>query len=161
MNFLIKNWKSYDRFMNKIIWFSNSFQPPTRRKSSSGASSKTRRTTDSSTKSNGGNGVEPKNGKPIHACDKCPQTFFKLDRYNAHMRRHMGLKAYKCDECDKEFQNSYSLQTHKETFHFDESKGQPKYTCEVDGCGKTYTRKVFEWNSIDFLVLFKQPQTVS
>lgn len=121
--------------------FFNSFQPTTRQKSNSGASTKPLKSNDSLTKSHD---MEPKNGKPTHACDKCPQTFFKLDRYNAHMRRHMGLKAYKCDKCNKEFQNSYSLKTHMETFHFDESKGQPKYTCEVDGCDKTYTRKVFK-----------------
>lgn len=58
------------------------------------------------------------------------------------MRRHMGLKAYQCEHCDKEFQKAATLRSHMEAKHYDESKGKPEYMCDVDGCGKIYTIKV-------------------
>lgn len=73
------------------------------------------------------------------------------------MRRHMGLKAYKCEQCDKEFQKVRTLKSHMEATHYDESKGQPKYTCDVDGCGKIYTRKViflFQGEKNPFSIIF-------
>lgn len=59
------------------------------------------------------------------------------------MRRHNGLKAYKCEHCDKEFQKYYSLKEHTAISHFDKTKSdKPAYICDVNGCGKEYARKV-------------------
>lgn len=30
----------------------------------------------------------------IFACDVCPKKFFKKHRYDAHMRKHSGLKGF-------------------------------------------------------------------
>lgn len=77
------------------------------------------------------------------ACDKCPRKFFKEYRYDAHMRRHNGQKAYQCEHCDKEFQKYSTLREHTAISHFDKTKGdRPAYICDVDGCGKEYARKV-------------------
>lgn len=58
------------------------------------------------------------------------------------MRRHIGLKAFQCDHCDKAFQKLSTLKSHTEVNHFDESKGKPEYVCDVEDCGKIYNRKV-------------------
>lgn len=85
----------------------------------------------------------PKSKDPIYACDKCPLKFFREYRYNAHVRRiHMGLKAYKCEHCDAEFQKLGTLKSHTAAKHYDESEGKPEFICDYEGCGKSYTRKV-------------------
>lgn len=92
-----------------------------------------------------------KSSSNLFACDKCPRKFFKEYRYDAHMRRHNGLKAYQCEHCDKEFQKYYTLKEHMAISHFDQTKGdRPAYICDVDGCGKEYARKV----SIDYITHF-------
>lgn len=58
------------------------------------------------------------------------------------MRRHMGLKAWACEHCDKAFQKTNTLKAHIEAHHYDESKGKPEYICDYEGCGKIYNRKV-------------------
>lgn len=91
----------------------------------------------------------PNQNEPTFKCDQCSQRFFKQSRYDAHMRRHMGLKAWECKHfmengelCDKSFQKLSSLKAHIEANHYDESKGKPEYICDYDGCGKVYDRKV-------------------
>lgn len=78
-----------------------------------------------------------------YACDKCPMRFIKKSLYDAHVRRHMGLKAFKCEHCDEEFQTAFNFKTHMEVNHYDKSNGKPEYICGVDECGKTYNRKVY------------------
>lgn len=88
------------------------------------------------------NADKPKSNEPTYACNECDKKFFKEYRYDAHMRRHMGLKAYQCQHCDKECQKMSTLKAHIAAKHYDETKGQPVYRCDVDGCGKTYSIKV-------------------
>lgn len=78
------------------------------------------------------------------ACDKCPRKFHKKFLYDAHIRRHMGLKAFQCEHCDKSFVKNSSLKTHMEEDHYDESNGKPEFICDVEQCGKTYNRKVIK-----------------
>lgn len=67
------------------------------------------------------------------------------------MRRHMGLKAYKCEHCGKEFQKIGTLKEHMEVDHYDKSRGKPEYICDVDECGKIYNRKVRSFESVILL----------
>lgn len=79
--------------------------------------------------------------EPIYSCDVCPAKFFKKHRYEAHMRKHQGLKQWKCDHCDKEFEKYSSLKSHITAKH-DESEAKPAFVCDVEGCGKSYSLKV-------------------
>lgn len=76
----------------------------------------------------------------------CDKKFTKQHRYDAHMRKHQGLKQWVCEEkdCDKAFNKYSSLRTHIAVQHYDESSGmiRPEFVCDVDGCDKTYTQKV-------------------
>lgn len=89
------------------------------------------------------NSGKSKVNQTIHACDKCPKKFHNQNRYDAHMRRHMGLKAFQCLHCDKECQKLSTLKAHIAAKHYDESQGQPEYKCDFDDCEKTYSIKVW------------------
>lgn len=58
------------------------------------------------------------------------------------MRTHSGLKKWKCDHCERAFDKYTSLKLHLAAKHHDGEK--PVYECEVDGCHKSYTMKVFK-----------------
>lgn len=86
--------------------------------------------------------IGPKQSDNRYVCDRCPRTFFKKPLYDAHMRRHKGLKAFKCEHCDREFQTSQNFRRHMAAKHYDESEGRPEFICGFDECGKTYDTKV-------------------
>lgn len=102
--------------------------------------------------------IRPNQNEPPLACDKCPRKFFVQHRYDAHMRRHNGLKGFKCEHCDKAFQKSCTLKAHVEVHHWDESKGKPEYICGIDDCGKKYSRKVRTSFGLKYCVTFQSFQ---
>lgn len=75
-----------------------------------------------------------------HICDICSKKFFKKHRYDAHMRKHLGLKQWKCDHCDRAFEKYTSLTLHITANHTEGEK--PVFACDVDGCDKSYSMKV-------------------
>lgn len=77
-----------------------------------------------------------------YACDLCPKKFIKKTRYEAHKRKHQGLKQWQCQHCDKGFGKSYTLKVHMAAKHYDEAEGKPEFICDYDGCGKIYNMKV-------------------
>ncbi|XP_031625593.1 zinc finger protein 845-like [Contarinia nasturtii] len=78
--------------------------------------------------------------EPIYVCGVCSTKFFKKHRYDAHMRKHQGLKQWKCDHCEKEFEKYSSLKSHITSKHVD-SEVKPTFVCDFDGCGKSYSLK--------------------
>lgn len=99
---------------------------------------------------------KPSENEPLINCDVCSKKFFKKHRYDAHMRKHLGLKQWKCDHCEKAFEKYTSMKSHIAVKHYDEAEGKPEFICDVDGCGKTYSLKVNsnEIDSIRWLLKF-------
>lgn len=75
-------------------------------------------------------------------CTMCDKVFFKQHRYDGHVRMHLGLKQFKCDECGKEFCKWSSLRHHKSMQHTTEGAKRAEFICGVDDCGKAYPLKV-------------------
>lgn len=92
----------------------------------------------------------------IYKCDECPRKFFKKPRYEAHKRKHMGLKQWQCDLCEKAFEKSFTLQWHIKSKHFDQTEGKPEFICGINDCGKTYAVKVSEYFCffLDYYTIF-------
>lgn len=88
------------------------------------------------------NTEKAKSTEAFISCELCPKKFFKKHRYEAHKRKHLGLKQWKCEHCENAFEKYTTLKTHMEVKHFDESKGKPEYICDINGCGKSYSQKV-------------------
>lgn len=79
-------------------------------------------------------------------CMVCDKVFFKQHRYDGHVRMHMGLKQFKCDECGKEFCKWNSLKRHKSVRHVVEGETKAEFICGVNDCGKVYPLKVCSTN---------------
>eukprot|EP00088_Acartia_fossae_P049989 TRINITY_DN5555_c0_g1_i5.p1 TRINITY_DN5555_c0_g1~~TRINITY_DN5555_c0_g1_i5.p1 ORF type:complete len:718 (-),score=101.24 TRINITY_DN5555_c0_g1_i5:127-2280(-) len=76
--------------------------------------------------------------KQIHksiqfVCEKpgCGKTFRVKENYKQHIRRHEGIKNYKCDHCHMAFVSRASL-----TVHIDRHLGNRRHTCKE--CGKSF-----------------------
>lgn len=88
--------------------------------------------------------ISPSASNEIYKCKECPRKFFKEARYEAHKRKHMGLKQWQCELCEKAFEKSFTLKLHMKSKHFDKSEGKPEFICGINDCGKTYAVKVSE-----------------
>lgn len=73
-------------------------------------------------------------------CEFCSAIFFRKERYDGHMRRHAGLKAFPCSQCDKSFYNQVSRKQHMLIDHSTDHINIPRFEC--DYCGKIFVRKV-------------------
>lgn len=78
----------------------------------------------------------------IISCDICSKKFFKMHRYEAHLRTHAGKKPYQCDHCDKEFIKYFTWKEHLATKHCPVPREKPTFVCGINECGKTYSIKV-------------------
>lgn len=65
------------------------------------------------------------------------------------MRKHLGLKQWKCDHCDRAFEKYTSLTLHVAAKHYGDGE-KPIFTCDIDGCDKSYTMKVKYLKTIFF-----------
>ena len=65
-------------------------------------------------------------------CQLCQKTF-QAHILKSHMRRHIGEKAFSCEECGKAFVESGDLIKHKKSVH-----EKVKYEC--DQCGKRFSQ---------------------
>lgn len=74
-------------------------------------------------------------------CDICQKPFFKKHRLEGHMREHMGLKQWDCNQCDKSYVKWHTYKTHMSYWHGDDTN-KVQYKCDYDGCNKSYPMKV-------------------
>lgn len=63
----------------------------------------------------------------------CNRRFCSIEAYD-HMKYHMDMDTFKCDQCDHKSKSARSLIQHKNAFHL--APGGYKYYCET--CGKGY-----------------------
>lgn len=73
-------------------------------------------------------------------CGFCKAGFSIKEQYNAHLRRHAGLKPYPCNQCDKSFAKPSTLKEHIKIDHSTDDSILPRLEC--DHCGKIFFRKV-------------------
>ncbi|GIY95904.1 hypothetical protein CEXT_599611 [Caerostris extrusa] len=74
--------------------------------------------------------------KKKYSCSNCPSVFFNGGQLKSHMRRHKGIKPYKCEfpECSKTFARNEELTRHRRIH-----SGYKPFHCHV--CGKSFCRK--------------------
>ncbi|KAK0556668.1 hypothetical protein OC846_000987 [Tilletia horrida] len=72
-----------------------------------------------------------------YACDQCDKTFIQRSALTVHKRVHTGERPHLCDVCQRAFADSSSLARHRRVH-----SGRRPYKCLVDGCGKSFCRKV-------------------
>lgn len=73
-------------------------------------------------------------------CDLCGRNFFTKTNLLEHLRRHCGIKAYACPDCEAAFTWPRTLQAHRVRCHSDASD-LPAMRCEYAGCPKVYRMK--------------------
>ena len=55
--------------------------------------------------------------KVVPPCRLCGQTFDRFERYEAHMLSHQGLKANKCQLCERKYARRDALRNHVKQSH--------------------------------------------
>ena len=74
-----------------------------------------------------------------HKCGQCGRRFTDKGNLKAHLKTHEGTK-YPCEQCDKVYNSSKSLDYHNRTIH---SKIIYKYFCKI--CDyKTHKSQIFK-----------------
>lgn len=68
-------------------------------------------------------------------CRFCEKTFSRIQDVRLHEKIHLGIKDFKCNECDKSFVQASNLLSHIKTVH----KQLKSHKCQL--CNKTYKRK--------------------
>ncbi|CAD7069350.1 unnamed protein product [Tilletia caries] len=76
------------------------------------------------------------NERPFE-CDQCEKTFIQRSALTVHKRVHTGERPHLCSICQRAFSDSSSLARHRRVH-----SGRRPYKCLVDGCGKSFCRKV-------------------
>ena len=72
--------------------------------------------------------------KKKFACKLCSYSSNDVGNFRRHQLKHSGVKAHKCDQCQKCFSHKHGLQQHIRTIH-----GNQKFTCEF--CEETFNQK--------------------
>lgn len=73
-------------------------------------------------------------------CDMCGKKMFKRHRMLAHLREHLGLKPFHCDECDVSYRKWGTLKSHNDIHHSASGKFE-KFQCDFKGCTRSYNLK--------------------
>uniref|UniRef100_A0A3Q3LSB8 Transcription factor IIIA n=1 Tax=Mastacembelus armatus TaxID=205130 RepID=A0A3Q3LSB8_9TELE len=63
----------------------------------------------------------------------CRATFTKAWRLQAHVCRHIQLKPFSCEDCDKSYHTRFQLTRHKLSH-----SGEKRYRCQDDDCSKAF-----------------------
>ena len=80
---------------------------------------------------------KPKNERTTYPCKYCPKFYFSRKVRDEHEKGiHLGIKNYKCDQCDASYEFSLALMNHKRTQH-----SGIMYSCDYPGCTKSYNAK--------------------
>lgn len=80
----------------------------------------------------------PTGDRQTFKCVTCSRQLMDEQHYEAHMRKHLGLKPWQCQQCDQGFTKFLTLKAHIARKH--DQSTLPEYIC--DKCGKKYTHKV-------------------
>ena len=81
--------------------------------------------------------VEASKSYPLK-CKFCQKGFVSSFQYEAHVRKHQGLKPYLCKKCGKEYQSASGIREHM-IQHHGATTNEKKYVCD---CGLAYAKKV-------------------
>ncbi|KAL9933489.1 hypothetical protein V8E36_007665 [Tilletia maclaganii] len=76
------------------------------------------------------------NERPFE-CDQCEKTFIQRSALTVHKRVHTGERPHHCAICQRAFSDSSSLARHRRVH-----SGRRPYKCLIEGCGKSFCRKV-------------------
>ncbi len=71
-------------------------------------------------------------------CPLCQRVFSRESYLKLHLRSHTLEIPFKCPECERGFSRKDMLVRHLRTQH---AEGRKAFVCDVDGCGKAYTRR--------------------
>lgn len=67
-------------------------------------------------------------------CNYCGKKYRDKSVFHAHLNvKHLGIRPFKCTDCDKTFGRSSDLQSHKRTH-----SGVKPHICTVKGCDRAY-----------------------
>ncbi|XP_055311473.1 zinc finger protein 449 [Sitodiplosis mosellana] len=79
-------------------------------------------------------------------CEFCTKRFVRKDQHKAHVYRHLGIKQYKCPDCDRHFGDFSNCRKHiaqcqaGDVKPFGVDDNEPQYICEI--CNKRFRSKV-------------------
>ena len=72
-----------------------------------------------------------------HKCNECEKLFKNSTSLNYHLKRHTNFEKHTCDQCDKTFVSKNGLDIHIEIAHNDECEKYRNFLCE--DCNKAFT----------------------
>ncbi|KAH8313417.1 hypothetical protein KR067_005623, partial [Drosophila pandora] len=67
-----------------------------------------------------------------YICDQCGKTFSEKGNFNVHLTRHLGVKQFQCQECDRSEFTMHLLKLHVRIKH----RGELPYICKY--CGQRF-----------------------
>ncbi|XP_031636252.1 zinc finger protein 699 [Contarinia nasturtii] len=79
-------------------------------------------------------------------CEFCEKRFVRKDQHKSHVYRHLGIKPYKCPDCDRHFGDFSNCQKHirqcqsGDVKPFGSEDNDTQYICEI--CNKRFKSKV-------------------